>query len=76
MESIPSNLGPFNGKYRSYLLCLWQENGRSAADNPEWFFSLEDPVSGVRVGFRNLEAFVLFLESLVVFSNSNIDSID
>jgi hypothetical protein len=58
--------------YKSYLLRFWLEKGnmRSSLSNdesnihwhPEWRFSLEDPHSGERIGFANLEQLVCFIE--------------
>ena len=46
-------------KYRSYLLRLWM-----ADDNGDqlWRLSLEDPFSGERRGFANLEDLCTYLE--------------
>jgi hypothetical protein len=49
-------------EYHSFLLRLWQvmEDGK-----PIWRFSLEDPVSGERIGFNRLGELVDFLVSTV-----------
>ena len=48
-------------RYRAYLLRCWQER-REHADLPgTWRFSLEDPHTGQRRGFADLEALVGFL---------------
>lgn len=44
--------------YRSYLLRLWRRGGMNSA----WLVSLEDPQSGERVGFPNLQAMLNFLQ--------------
>jgi hypothetical protein len=46
-------------KYTSYLLRLWLSND---ADGPTWRASLEDPHSGVRLGFSSLERLFAFLK--------------
>lgn len=47
--------------YRAYLLRFWQE-ARGHPDLPDtWRFSLEDPRTGQRQGFANLEALVDFV---------------
>jgi hypothetical protein len=49
-------------EYHSFLLRLWQvmEDGK-----PTWRFSLEDPVSGERIGFSRLGELVDFLVATV-----------
>lgn len=44
--------------YRSYLLRLWRAPG--GIEQP-WRASLEDPLTGERLGFADLEALVAFL---------------
>ena len=44
--------------YVSYLLRLWQSDGSGASG---WRASLEDPRTGERVGFANLEQLFAFL---------------
>ena len=47
--------------YRAYLLRFWEE-GRGRPELPgTWRFSLEDPRTGRRRGFADLEALVGFL---------------
>lgn len=48
----------FKGRYLAYLLRLWQvkEAGKLA-----WRASLEDPHTGERQGFPNLEALMAYL---------------
>ena len=47
------------GRYRAFLLRLWQERGEK-----EWIWraSLEDPHSNVRKGFPNLEQLSAYLK--------------
>jgi hypothetical protein len=49
-------------RYRSYLLTFWEERGRDPSAPVIWRFSLEDPHTGQRHGFANLEALVAALE--------------
>ena len=42
--------------YRSYLLRLWQ-----LGESGEWKASLEEPVTGVRMGFGSIDALVVYL---------------
>jgi hypothetical protein len=44
--------------YVSYLLRLWQETG---GETNCWRASLQDPLSGERVGFAHLDELVAFL---------------
>jgi hypothetical protein len=48
-------------RYRSYLLTLWEERGRDPDAPVVWRFSLEDPRTGERRGFADLEALVAAL---------------
>jgi hypothetical protein len=45
-------------RYQAYLLRLWQE---TSAGQPVWRISLEDPHTGVRQGFADLEQLFAFL---------------
>jgi hypothetical protein len=47
--------------YRSYLLTLWEERGRDPDTTVVWRFTLEDPRTGERRGFADLEALVAAL---------------
>ncbi len=49
--------------YCAYLLRCWAEHGQSADHPVSWRFSLEDPHTGKRFGFANLEALVTFLQT-------------
>jgi hypothetical protein len=49
-EEAPSHL--------SYLLRLWRETGSASH---QWRASLQDPLSGHRVGFAHLDELVAFL---------------
>ena len=44
-------------RYHTFLLSLWDEAGRM----PSWRFSLEDPHTGKRVGFRSLDELTRYL---------------
>jgi hypothetical protein len=48
--------------YQSYLLTLWQERSRDRNLPVVWRFSLEDPHTGRRRGFADLEALVASLK--------------
>ena len=49
-------------QYYSYLLRLWQVDG---AGSPIWRASLEDPRTGERRGFADLESLVAFLKAQI-----------
>ena len=55
-------------KYHSYLLRLWMDdvNGKRV-----WRISLEDPFSGERRGFANLEDLCAYLEKKINVGNEN-----
>jgi hypothetical protein len=48
--------------YRSFLLTLWQEHSGGSSEPAVWRFRLEDPRTGQRRGFANLEALVAALQ--------------
>ena len=51
---------PFS-RYSHFILLLWEE--KHAPDQPStWRMSLEDPRTGKRTGFTNLEDLMKFLE--------------
>jgi hypothetical protein len=50
--------------YQSYLLRLWRANGstdRARQGEPVWRASLEDPLTGERMGFASLDDLVAYL---------------
>lgn len=49
-------------KYRAYLLRFWEERGRAEGEGA-WRLSLEDPHTGERRGFGDLEALVDWLRA-------------
>ena len=46
--------------YRSYLLRLWRSTNDTTAS---WYASLENPVTGERKGFNNLNDLVAYLQA-------------
>ncbi len=51
--------------YQSYLLTLWQERGLDPCLPAVWRFRLEDPHTGQRRGFADLEALVAALNEVM-----------
>jgi hypothetical protein len=49
-------------RYRSYLLRFWQERSKGQGGTSVWHFSLEDPHTGLRRGFANLEALIAVVQ--------------
>ena len=49
-------------RYRSYLLMFWEERSQDPAATAVWRFRLEDPRTGKRRGFADLEALMAVLE--------------
>jgi hypothetical protein len=45
----------------SFILCLWQEGSAMPNGPPVWRFSLEEPYSSGRRGFRHLNELYDFL---------------
>ncbi|WKZ47914.1 MAG: hypothetical protein QY306_00940 [Anaerolineales bacterium] len=57
-------------RYRHFVLRLWEERdakGRHAV----WRFSLQDSQKEARIGFKNLEELVSFLEQWMKDSSKN-----
>lgn len=50
-------------RYRSYLLTFWEERSQSPEVAAVWRFRLEDPRTGRRRGFANLEEVVAFIQT-------------
>jgi len=46
---------------RSFWLRCWQIRGDKAAYSPGWRFSLEDPQSGEKHGFTDMQSMMAFL---------------
>jgi len=59
--SKPFNVESKPGQRRSFLLRLWCSNALEASC---WQASLEDPRTGVRIGFINLEHLFAYLMEL------------
>lgn len=51
--------------YRTYLLTFWEERSHDPAASAVWRFSLEDPRTGERRGFADLETLLVALEEEV-----------
>lgn len=52
-------------RYRAYLLRFWQESGRPGDPSPVWRFILQEPGTGERRGFADLESMVDFLRRVM-----------
>jgi hypothetical protein len=46
---------------RAYMLRFWKVGNPDSQATPTWRFSLEDPHTGEKLGFADLDAFVAFL---------------
>jgi hypothetical protein len=53
-------------RYISYLLRLWRASG---VGQPMWRVSIEDPHSGERRGFADLDSFFAFLKAQITSRN-------
>ncbi len=49
-------------RYRAYMLRAWEVRSERAAQPSTWRFSLENPETGEKRGFPDLEALVRFLK--------------
>jgi hypothetical protein len=52
-------------RYRFYLLTVWEERNRDPNLPAVWRFSLEDPHTGQRRGFADLEALTAALKDMM-----------
>jgi len=67
--SIPTR----SQRYRSYLLRFWREPSEKPQRAGSWRFMLEDPHTGERHGFANLENLVGHLNNLMNSADTLID---
>jgi hypothetical protein len=65
-EANQSEQDTKNAQRYSFLLRLWQTNRSSKTD---WHASLENSITGERLGFANLEQLFAFLMSLIERDN-------
>lgn len=47
--------------YQIFLFCLWAEPSHAPGGSAVWRFSLENPHTGQRVGFKNLAELTSYL---------------
>ena len=52
-------------RYQTFLLTFWEERSSKPEDRVIWRFSLEDPQTGQRRGFANLEMLMAALWQLM-----------
>lgn len=50
-------------RLRAYMLRFWRVGSQDSRSAPTWRFSLEDPHSGEKLGFADLESLVAFLQA-------------
>ena len=53
-------------RYHTFLVTLWEERNQDSNLPSVWRFRLEDPRTGQRWGFANLQALVAVLEQEMV----------
>ena len=58
--------------YRTYLLTFWEERNGDPTESTVWRFSLEDPRTGQRRGFADLEALMDALEQDISSSGGTV----
>ena len=63
-------------RYRSYLLTFWEERGRDPDAPVAWRFRLEDPHTGQRRGFADLEALAAALRQEMAGGTDSLRSRD
>ena len=51
-------------RYHLFILSLWEEPGRTSPQHSlDWRFSLENPHTAERIGFKNLAELTHFLDN-------------
>jgi len=51
--------------YRTFLFSMWEEVGSRLLGQSSWRFSLLNPHTAQRIGFRNLEELIRFLQQQI-----------
>lgn len=59
---MESTFGERPLRHHSFILSLWPETGPMPQSPPVWRYSLENPHTGQRRGFKDLTELVRFLE--------------
>ncbi len=54
---------PETNRPRAYMLRFWKVGSVDSHTIPTWRFSLEDPHSGEKLGFADLQALIAFLQA-------------
>ena len=62
--------------YHSFILTLWQEGEAVANARPVWRYSLENPHTGERIGFRNAAELGRFLDHWVALLPPDRSAVD
>jgi hypothetical protein len=57
-------------RYRAYMLRCWEVRSPEPGGPVTWRFSVEDPHTGQKHGFVNLDVLVDFLESQLISDDS------
>ena len=60
MKDTPTNL---QARYCAYVLRCWNEQPSYSEQPLHWRFSLEDPHTGTRYGFANLDTLITWLQT-------------
>jgi hypothetical protein len=50
-------------RYYSFILALWQEADEPANSHASWRFSLEDPHTAERMGFKSIDELARYLHA-------------
>ena len=59
---MDSKMGKRPYRHHSFILSLWLESGVSPHSPPVWRYSLEDPHTSERRGFKNLSELLHYLQ--------------
>ena len=57
-------------RYRSFLITMWQERSQATDVPVVWRFRMEDPHTGQRRGFADMDALVAALQLEIEDSNA------
>jgi hypothetical protein len=55
-----------SASYYIYLLKLWPERSHDNGETLSWRYSIEDPITGLRKGFAELEDFLAYVQAQIV----------
>ncbi len=52
-------------RYQTFLFCMWEEKVNLPIGHSSWRFRLENPQTGQRIGFKDLEKLMAYLQQKI-----------